>query len=140
MTTVSISRIWKLVYLGLCALVMASSAIVPASQVSRTAGVDNSRMGAYKALADLAFQAFKHGDYETAAKLARILERTWDQGEWHNDGDESFCRDNRSVCQPIDQALDAFIGPIIEATSKPRDLQEVQPTYEDLLAKLSKAD
>ena len=45
-------------------------------KVTQTAGVDNTRMGAYRALARLTFQAFQRGDNATAAELARILERT----------------------------------------------------------------
>ena len=49
--------------------------------VTQTAGVDNTRMGAYRALAQLSYQAFQKGDNATEAELARILEGTWDQGE-----------------------------------------------------------
>ena len=38
-------------------------------------------MGAYRALAQLYFQAFQKGDILAAAELARNLERTWDGAE-----------------------------------------------------------
>src|SRR5258708_28598192 len=106
------------------------------TKITQTAGVDNTRMGAYRALAQLSFQSFQKGDNATAAELARVLERTWDQGEWHNSGDGSFCKANRSVCQPIDQALDVFINPIMNYSKKAPDLAAVQAAYNDFLEKL----
>ena len=47
----------------------------------QTAGVDDSKMGSYRALAQLAFAASQKGDNALAAKLARILERDWDKAE-----------------------------------------------------------
>jgi hypothetical protein len=47
----------------------------------QTAGVDDSKMGPYRALAQLAFAASQKGDNALAAKLARILERDWDKAE-----------------------------------------------------------
>jgi len=38
-------------------------------------------MGPYRALAQLAYAASQKGDNALAAKLARILERTWDKAE-----------------------------------------------------------
>src|SRR6267143_5816195 len=93
---------------------------------TQTAGVDNTKMGAYRALAQLSFQAFQKGDNATAAELARILERTWDQGEWHNLSEGSFCKANRSVCQPIDQAMDVFINPIMNYSKKVPDATALQ--------------
>jgi hypothetical protein len=109
-------------------------------KVTQTAGVDNTRMGAYRALAQLSFQAFRKGDNSTAAELARILERTWDQGEWKNSSDNSYCKTNRAVCQPIDHALDAFIGPITNYSQKAPDPVIVQAAYDDFLGKLKQAD
>ena len=42
----------------------------------QTAGVDDTKMGPYRALAQLSFTAIQKGDTATASKLARILERT----------------------------------------------------------------
>jgi hypothetical protein len=85
---------------GKCLVLCAYSIMSCAGQdkkVSQTAGVDNTRMGAYRALAQLSFQAFQRGENATAAELAHILERTWDQGEWKNSSDNSFCKANRAV-------------------------------------------
>jgi hypothetical protein len=97
-------------------------------------------MGAYRALAQLSFQAFQKGDNSTAAELARILERTWDQGEWKNSSDNSYCKTNRALCQPIDHALDVFIGPITNYSQKALDPVIVQAAYDDFLGKLKQAD
>ena len=109
-------------------------------KVTQSAGVDNTRMGAYRALAQLSYQAFEEGDNATAAELARILERTWDQGEWHNSSGSSFCKANRTLCQPIDHALDVFIGPIINYLDQASNPKTVQTAYQDFLDKLKQAD
>jgi len=109
-------------------------------KVTQTAGVDNTRMGAYRALAQLSFQAFQRGDNVTAGELARVLERTWDQGEWHNSSEGSFCKANRPVCQPIDQAMDVFINPIMNYSKKAPDAAAVQAAYNDFLEKLRQAE
>jgi hypothetical protein len=94
-----IKRIWKIginLVLVACAVVSCTG---QETKVTQSAGVDNTRMGSYRALAQLSFQAYQKGDNATAAELARILERTWDQGEWHNTSDGSYCKANRTVCQ-----------------------------------------
>jgi hypothetical protein len=110
------------------------------NKVTETAGVDNTRMGAYRALAQLSFRAFQKGDSAAAATLARILERTWDQGEWKNSSAGSFCTVNRPVCQPIDKALDGFIGPLIDYAAKAPDPVTVQAAYSEFLDKLKQGE
>jgi hypothetical protein len=110
------------------------------NKVTQRDGVDNTRMGAYRALAQLSFRAFQKGDNATAAELARVLERTWDQGEWHNISDDSFCKANRSVCQPIDSAMDVFIGAIINYSTNSANASAVQTAYDNFLEKLKTAD
>lgn len=112
--------------LGVCAVMSCSG---QEKKVTQLAGVDNTRMGAYRALAQLSFQAFQKGDITTAAELARILERTWDQGEWHNTSDGSYCKANRTVCQPMDHAMDVFIGPIVGYNPVPPDRAAVESAY-----------
>jgi hypothetical protein len=109
-------------------------------EITQTAGVDNTRMGAYRALAQLAFQSLQKGDNATAAELSRILERTWDQGEWKNSSDASYCKANRAVCQPIDHALDLLIGPIMNYAKHVPDPAAVEAAYNDFLDKLKQAD
>jgi len=125
--------------LGLAAIA-AVAVVAQDKKVTQTAGVDNTRMGAYRALAQLSFQAFQKGDSAIAAELARVLERTWDQGEWHNASDGSYCKASRSVCQPIDQAMDVFINPIMNYSKKAPDATAVQAAYNDFLEKLKQAE
>ena len=131
--------------LAICAyFVFGTSTVLSCSgqekKVTQSAGVDNTRMGAYRALAQLSFQALQKGDNATAAELARILERTWDQGEWKNSSDGSYCKTNRAICQPIDHALDVFIGPIMNFATHTSDPSTVQTAYQDFLDKLKQAD
>ena len=137
------SPVSRILGIGMCLVLCAHSVPSCAGQeknVSQTAGVDNTRAGAYRALAQLSLRAFQKGDNATAAELARILERTWDQGEWRSSSDNSFCKANRTVCQPIDNAMDVFIGPIMNYASKAPDPTVVQAAYEDFLEKLKRAD
>jgi hypothetical protein len=101
---------------------------------NQTAGVDDSRMGAYRALAQLSFQAFQKGDNVTAATLARILERTWDKGE------ADFEKSNPDLRDQIDRSMDGFIKPIMAYAQKRPDPTEVQAAYNDYLEKLKKGD
>lgn len=124
----------------MCTVGVSASQEKPEKKVTQTAGVDNTRMGAYRALAQLSFQAFEQGDNATAAELARVLERTWDQGEWKNSSDGSFCKKNRSVCEPIDRALDTFIGPVMDYSEKVPNPATVRAAFKDFLEKLATAD
>jgi hypothetical protein len=125
---------------SLLSIALVSSCVAQNKKVTQTAGVDNTRMGAYRALARLSFQAFQKGDNATAAELARVLERAWDQGEWHNSSEGSFCKANRAVCQPIDEAMDVFIKPMLNYSKKPPIPAVVQAAFNDFLEKLTKAD
>lgn len=109
---------------------------------TQTAGVDNSRMGAYRALAKLSYQFFEQGDTPKAAELARVLERTWDRGEWHNSSEDSYCnaKTNRPVCQAIDLAMDGFIVPLMNHSKKAPDPATIQNANKDFLEKLKQAD
>jgi hypothetical protein len=122
------------------AVVVVTYAVAQEKKITQTAGVDNTRMGAYRALAQLSFQGFQKGDNATAAELARVLERTWDQGEWHNTSEGSYCKANGSVCQPIDQAMDVFINPIMNYAKKAPDAAAVQAAYNNFLEKLKQAE
>src|SRR5882762_4344216 len=97
------SRNLRILLTVVLSVVAVTTCVAQERKITQTAGVDNTRMGAYRALAQLSFQAFQKGDNTTAAELARVLERTWDQGEWHNTSDGAYCKVNRAVCQPIDQ-------------------------------------
>lgn len=121
-------------------LVVGCAWLCVAHERSTQSAHDNSRMWAYRTLADLSFEAFQKGDRESAGKLARVLERTWDQGELRNSSDGSFCKSHRSICLTIDQALDAFIAPILGQTGNASDIAEVKAAYRDFQEKLKRAD
>jgi hypothetical protein len=124
--------------LGACAVLSCSG---QEKKLTETAGVDNTRMGAYRALAELSFQAFQKGDNAIAAELARILERTWDQGEWRNSSDGSYCKDNQSVCQSIDRAMDGFVKPLTGFSKSGRAGQaKEEAAYQAYLKTLASAD
>lgn len=108
-------------------------------KVSHTAGVDNGRMGAYRALAQLSFQAFQKGDPAMAAELARILERTWDAAEEYG-GPNSLGTKNKDLFEQIDEAMDDLIKPLIHYSAKAPDPAAVRAAYEDFLKKLKQGD
>ncbi len=115
---------------------------VQAAGPSQTAGVDNDAMGPYRALAQLSYQAFQSGDLARAAELSRILERTWDHGEWHNQTERpagSWCKSNHTACAQVDKAMDVYIGPLIQYAVKPPDSNAVQAAYKAFLEQLNKA-
>ena len=122
-----------------CACFLLGSASITTSvaqdrKVTQTAGVDNTNMGTYRALAQLSYQAFQKGDYATAAELARILERAWDKGE----GD--LAKSNAELYGQIDHAMDVFIKPVIGHAAKTPDPAEIQVAYNDYLEQLKRAE
>jgi hypothetical protein len=129
---------------AVCALVLlvAGSAAISSAQdkaPSQAAGVDNTKMGPYWALAQLSFQAFHKGDNATAAELARILERTWDAAE-EGGGDRSLAKTNKDLFEQIDKAMDVFIKPVMHYSAKAPDPAAVQTAYNDFLDKLKQGD
>lgn len=106
---------------------------------TQIAGVDNTRMGAYRALAELSFQAFQKGDNVTSAKLARILERTWDKGE-EGGGKNSLAVANAELFEQIDNAMDAFIKPLMGNEKSTPDPAKIEVAYAVFLEKLKQAD
>lgn len=119
------------------------AAAADTTAVTQTAGVDNTRMGPYRALTQLSYQAFQKGDMATAAELSRILEKTWDQGHYRNQTDGpggSLCKTNHDACEAIDKAMDAYIKPILHCATKAPDPTAVQAAYNDFLTKLKQAD
>lgn len=139
-----VSRGFSRHYVVVCALVLifgASAAISSAQDKDPTqaAGVDNTKMGPYRALAQLSFQAFQKGDNATTAELARILERTWDAAE-EGGGDHSLAKTNKDRFEQIDKAMDVFIKPVMHYATKPPEPVAVQTAYNDFLDKLKQGD
>jgi hypothetical protein len=60
-----------------------------------------------KPLAQVAYAASQKGEYATAATLAKVLERTWDNGEDYG-GDMALSKTNHALFEDIDKAMDQF--------------------------------
>jgi lactam utilization protein B len=108
-------------------------------RVSQTSGVDNSKMGPYRALAQLALAASQRGDIATAAELARILERTWDKAEDYG-GDTALSKTNHALFEQIDKAMDQFINLLTEHATSAPDGAKVKTAYNVYMEKLKLAD
>lgn len=106
---------------------------------SQSAGVDNTKMGPYRALAQQIYSNVQKGDLASAAQLSKVLERVWDKGEEYG-GDTALARTNRALFDEIDKTMDAFITPIMEFRNKPPDPMKVKAAYNLYLEKLKQAD
>lgn len=105
----------------------------------QTAGVDDSKMGSYRALAQLAFAASQKGDNVLAAKLARILERDWDKAEDYG-GESALSKTNHALFDEIDKAMDRFIAPLVAHVGTAPDQVVVKAAFSAYLEKLKQAD
>lgn len=108
-------------------------------KVPQTAGVDNNKMGPYRALAQLAYAASQKGENATAATLAKILERTWDKAEDYG-GDTALSKTNHAVFEEVDKAMDQFINLLIEHQTSAPDPGKLKALYLNYLEKLKLAD
>jgi hypothetical protein len=132
----------SLMGMGVClvlAIAVATPSVSQEKKVTQTAGVDNTKMGAYRALAQLSYQALQNGDNATAAELARVLERTWDAAE-EGGGGKSLVKTNKDLFENIDKAMDVFIKPIMHYATKAPDPAAVQVAYNEYLKKLQQGD
>jgi len=120
------------------ALAFAASAAAQA-KVPQTAGVDNTKMGPYRALATLAFNASQKGDNATAATLAKILERTWDKSEDYG-GDTALSKTNKKLFDEVDKAMDQFVSLLVEHPTTAPDPARLRAAYTNYLDKLKQAD
>ena len=116
-----------------------ASPSVGQTKAPQTAGVDNNKMGPYRALAQLAFNASQKGENATAATLAKILERTWDKSEDYG-GDMALSKTNKQVFEEIDKTMDAFVSLLIEHANSAPDAARVKATYIAYIEKLKLAD
>lgn len=108
-------------------------------KMPQTAGVDNSKMGPYRALAQLAYAASQKGDNATAATLAKILERTWDKAEDFG-GDSALSKTNRALFDQIDKDMDHFINILLNYATAPPEAVTLKTAYTEYMAKLQLAD
>jgi len=122
---------------------IACAASAPASaqekKVAQKNGVDISKMGAYRALAQHIYGDFQKGDLAAAAELGTVLERLWDKAEEYG-GDTALAKTNRQLFDEIDKAMDQFLTPITESKGKPPDPARVKATFNAYLEKLKLAD
>jgi len=111
---------------------MACAANAPAlgqeKKVAQQNGVDNSKMGAYRALAQHVYADFQKGDLVAAALMAKVLERVWDKAEDYG-GDTALSKTNHGLFEQIDKAMDDFISLITEAKGKPPDPPKVKAAF-----------
>jgi hypothetical protein len=118
---------------------LAATPVPQEKKLPQTAGVDNTKMGAYRALAQLAFSASQKGEHATAAQLAKILERTWDKAEDYG-GDTALSKKNRALFDQIDKAMDQFVTLLVEHSASAPDASKVKAAYTSYLEKLKAAD
>ena len=130
-----------LVLLASFAVIFVAAAAGPAQEkkVGQLNGVDNSKMGAYRALAQHIYSDFQKGDLAAAAELGRVLERVWDKAEEYG-GDTALAKTNRQLFDEIDKAMDQFITPLTEAKGKTPDAAKVKLAFNLYLEKLKQAD
>ncbi len=124
-------------------LLLAAATVWSASpqekRAPQTAGVDDTKMGPYRALAQVAFSAFQKGDPATAAQLARALELLWDKAEDYG-GDTALSKTNHKLFDEIDKAMDQFVTPLKDYKTKVPDAAKVKAAYNTYLEKLRLAD
>lgn len=126
-------------FLVILAAGVASSGFAQDKKVGQSNGVDNSKMGAYRALAQHIYSDFQKGDVPAAAEMGRVLERLWDKAEEYG-GDTALAKTNRQLFDEIDKAMDQFLTPLWEAKAKPPDPAKVKAAYNSYLEKLRLAD
>lgn len=135
----TIRPLFMMLFALLLALVTAGSTLAQEKKVGQQNGVDNSKMGPYRALAQHIFSDFQKGDLAGAAEMARVLERVWDKAEDYG-GDAALSKTNRQLFDEIDKAMDQFLTPIWEAKAKPPDPTKLRAAYNTYLEKLKLAD
>jgi hypothetical protein len=123
-------------FIGMGAL---STATAQEKKNPQTAGVDNTKMGAYRAIAQHAYLEFQKGDTATAAQLAHSLERVWDKGEDYG-GDTALKKTHPDLFEQIDKAMDDFVLPLMDYKTKPPDPARVKAAFGAYMEKLKLAD
>lgn len=125
--------------LGFVLIAASGAAAAQEKKVAQSNGVDNSKMGPYRALAQHIYGDFQKGDVAGAAAMGRVLERVWDKAEDYG-GDTALSKTNRRLFDEIDKAMDEFLTPIWEAKGKAPDAAKVKTAYNAYLEKLKLAD
>jgi len=135
----SLFSLRRIAFVLLVLLVFAGGAYSQEHKNPQTAGVDNTKTGPYRALAQLAYAASQKGDNSTAATLAKILERLWDKAEDYG-GDTALSKTNRARFDEVDKAMDQFITLLLEHQNAAPDPAKLKAVYTNYLEKLKLAD
>ena len=143
MTTLSFNKVRRALLITAVVLVSCSAsnfnALAQEKRFPQTAGVDDSKMGPYRALAQVSYAASQKGDNALAAKLARILERNWDKAEDYG-GETALSKTNHALFDEIDKAMDRFISPLVAHPTAAPDAALLKAAYHVYLEKLQQAD
>jgi hypothetical protein len=141
--THSMSPTARFLSVAFVVLLLAAATLWSASpqekRAPQTAGVDDTKMGPYRALAQVIFSASQKGDPATAAQLARVLELLWDKAEDYG-GDTALSKTNHKLFDEIDKAMDQFVTPLKDYKNKTPDATKVKAAYNIYLEKLRLAD
>ncbi len=109
MTTLSFNKARRVLLISAVVLMSCSASdfntLAQEKRFPQTAGVDDSKMGPYRALAQVSYAASQKGDNALAAKLARILERNWDKAEDYG-GETALSKTNHALFDEIDKAME----------------------------------
>jgi hypothetical protein len=137
-------RVWSKKFLVATFSLVVAATLVSVStaqekKAPQSAGVDNTKMGPYRALAQLAYNASQKGDNAQAAELARILERTWDKAEDYG-GDTALSKTNHALFEQVDKAMDTFITLLTDHPTSAPDAAKVKAAYFAYVEKLKLAD
>ena len=143
MTTLSFNKARRVLLISAVVLMSCSASdfntLAQEKRFPQTAGVDDSKMGPYRALAQLSYAAMQKGDNALAAKLARILERNWDKAEDYG-GETALSKTNHALFDEIDKAMDRFISPLVAHPTSAPDAALLKAAYHAYLEKLKQAD
>jgi hypothetical protein len=107
-----------------------SPGIARTVSADQVAGVDIDWMGAYRALANLILAAARKNDWETAAKLSRVMEVFWDNNE------PALKANSRDVWTQVDRAMDLLINPILEHKYTPVELEKLEAAFRNYIETL----
>lgn len=135
----SVSRFAGVFFVGCVVALLMTSPALAQTKASQNAGVDNTKMGPYRALAQLVLSAAQKGDNATAATLAKILERTWDKSEDYG-GDTALSKTNKQAFNEIDKAMDEFVTLFLERPNAAPDLARVRAACNNYIEKLKLGD
>lgn len=135
----TIRPLLALVFAFLVTCAVAAPASAQEKKVAQKNGVDISKMGAYRALAQHIYGDFQKGDLAAAAEMGTVLERLWDKAEEYG-GDTALAKTNRQLFDEIDKAMDQFLTPITESKGKTPDAARVKAAFNTYLEKLKLAD